>query len=184
MGSWRGAVTLLGLFLSADVAVAHPGHDHPPDLRVWKDVDGLFEIEASFVQTRDDRVQLCKHDGTLVWVPLDKLGPADRAWVRDRRESIRRMNGVDVGSAPVSETVAPAAPPGSSDPLPVVAGVFVLVALAAAGNVLRRRSAALMLLVPGFLAGSFGLVAVGQDEKKIPLGRTLRVVQEETGAAR
>jgi hypothetical protein len=58
--------------LMPSTIAAHDG-DHPPDMRVWKDADGLFEIEASFVVAKDGSVQLLKHDGTLVWVPMEKL---------------------------------------------------------------------------------------------------------------
>src|SRR4051812_16398506 len=77
----RALTLAVGLLVTGPV-FAHPGHEHAPDLRVWKDADGLFEIEASFVLARDHRVQLRKHDGALVWVPLAKLSRADQAWVR------------------------------------------------------------------------------------------------------
>ena len=84
------AFVLVFLFLSG--AGAHPGHDHGPELRRWKDVDGLFEIQGSFVQLRDNQVQLCKSDGSTVWVPLAKLAVADRDWVSKRAEAIRQIN--------------------------------------------------------------------------------------------
>lgn len=84
------AFVLVFLFLSG--AGAHPGHDHGPELRRWKDVDGLFEIQGSFVQLRDNQVQLCKSDGSTVWVPLARLAVADRDWVSKRAEAIRQIN--------------------------------------------------------------------------------------------
>ena len=92
---------LLALAIAASLLVpwpvtAHDG-DHPPDMRMWKDAEGLFEIDASFVMARDGRVQLHKHDGSLVSVPLDRLSAADRAWVRQRVEAIQRLNGVGAG---------------------------------------------------------------------------------------
>ncbi len=115
--------------------IGDPGHDHSPDLRVWKDKDGLFEIEASFVVARDDKVQLCKHDGLMVWVPLDKLSEADRAWVQNRIEAIRNLNGAD------TEVKGGTAPSESqwSGSIPAVAAVFGLVMLAGACRFLGRR---------------------------------------------
>lgn len=86
----RTALVLAAL-MSNGLAAAHDG-DHPPDMRVWRDADGLFEIEGSFVLARDGQVQIHKHGGTKVWVPLDKLSEADRAWVRGRVEAIQRIN--------------------------------------------------------------------------------------------
>lgn len=160
-------VSVILFFGGSGTAVAHPGHDHAPDLRVWKDAEGLFEIEASFVLARDDRVQLCKHDGSFVWVPLDKLSAADRAFVRDRVDAIRRLN----GGAAVEPPVAPGEPAAPADPpfaTPFVAGVFALVALVAVGSAFRRRRAATAGVAAVGLAAALGLAATAQDEKKAP----------------
>ncbi len=88
-------VSVLSLWILAvgmETASAHPGHDHGPQLRTWKDNEGLFEIQGSFVQMRDHKVQLCKSDGTTVWVPMARLGSADRDWVLKRVDAIRSIN--------------------------------------------------------------------------------------------
>lgn len=85
-------LVVFAFFLFVDVALSHPGHDHGPQLRTWKDNEGLFEIQGSFVQMRDERVQLCKSDGTTVWIPFARLGLADRDWVMKRVNSIRAIN--------------------------------------------------------------------------------------------
>lgn len=139
-------------------AGAHPGDDHPPDLRVWRDADGLFELEASFVLAQGDRVQLLKHEGGLVWVPLDKLCAADRAWVKARTADIALLNGT---SPPVAER-APAAAGGSEL---AAAGLFALVALAAGFTALRKRFATATAAV-GF-AASLGVLTAA-DEPKVP----------------
>jgi hypothetical protein len=157
------ALALAVLFAAS--AAAHPGHDHPPDLRVWKDADGLFEIEASFVLARDGQVRLLKHDGALVWVPLSKLSAADRAWVQQRTGEIERLNGV---GEPVPMGDGAAQTEAGAPALPVAAGVFVLVALAAAGSPFRKRSAVTAGALAVGLAATFGLVATAQDEKKAP----------------
>ncbi len=159
-------VGLILLFGDSGKVAAHPGHEHAPDLRVWKDADGLFEIEASFVLAKDDRVQLCKHDGSLVWVPLDKLSAADRAFVRDRVEAVRRLNGGDAVEPPVAAEPAPASDPPAGTPL--VVAVFALVALAATGGAVRRRRTAAVGVAAVGLAVAFGLGATAQDDKKPP----------------
>jgi phosphatidylethanolamine-binding protein (PEBP) family uncharacterized protein len=163
------AVTLAGLLLCGGTAVAHPGHDHAPDLRVWKDADGLFEIEASFVLATDDRVQLCKHDGSLVWVPLDKLSPADRAFVRDRVDAVRRLNG---GTA---EALPEAAPPGSSatgsnDPRPIgaVVAVFGFAFVAALVRSVTKSGRGVAVAGVLLVTGVAGILAVAQDGRPKP----------------
>jgi len=78
---------------------SHPGHtghgapkNGPNEIRIWKDADGLFELEGGFVIARDGNVQLRKTDGSLVWIALEKLSSADRDWVKARQDSIYRMN--------------------------------------------------------------------------------------------
>ena len=84
------------VFLCGSRLWAHPGHDHfdgkPPGVRLWKNADGLFELEASFVLAKDDRVLLSKLDGSQVWIPLDKLSREDQVWVRERVQEIQALN--------------------------------------------------------------------------------------------
>jgi hypothetical protein len=80
------------LCLSMEPVLSRPGHDHGPQVRTWKDNEGLFEIQGSFVQLRDDKVQLSKSDGTTVWVPFGRLGLADRDWVLKKVDAIRSIN--------------------------------------------------------------------------------------------
>ncbi len=164
-------LTVAVVWLASTTVSAHPGHEHAPDLQVWKDADGLFEIEGSFVFAKDGRVQLCKHDGTVVWIPFAKLSAADRAWVRDRTEAIRRLNGAGsetTAATPVEASLDTAGETETSPLLSAVA-VFALVFLAATGNFLRRRSMTLTALAAAFGIGSLGLMATAQDGKKAPL---------------
>lgn len=90
------ASLLAVVFLCGTHLWAHPGHDHhdgkPPGVRLWKDADGLFELEASFVLAKDERVLLGKFDGSQVWIPLDKLSREDQVWVRARVREIQALN--------------------------------------------------------------------------------------------
>ena len=150
-------VTLTALLLAAGTSLAHPGHEHAPDLRIWKDAENLFEIEASFVLMRDDKVQLCKHDGTFVWVPLDKLSAGDRVWVRKRVEDVRSLND---GAAPLSPEESRA----EQTDLPAALAGGAVVVLAAFGLLFRRKSSAIPTAV--VLLGVVGSVAVIADDKK------------------
>ena len=127
----RATLAAILVLLALTVPVqAHPGHEHSPGLRVWKDADGLFEIEASFVVARRDEVQLRKHDGALVWVPLARLSPSDRDWVRQRIGEIDTLNQPDRERGEVSYLL----------PL-LTAGTLVL--LAAVAVALKRSRLAL-----------------------------------------
>lgn len=102
------AIAITLTLLSPFPLMAHDG-DHSPDMRKWRDVDGLFEIEGSFILARDDRVQILKHGGDQVSVPLEKLSHADRAWVRARVEAIGRINGASgqtIMEIPSSDSLA------------------------------------------------------------------------------
>ncbi|MDY3552223.1 YHYH protein [Gemmata sp. JC717] len=163
----RPACWCFALLLSLGGAThAHDG-DHPPDLRVWKDADGLFEIEGAFVLARDGRVQILKHGGATVWVPLDKLSAADRAWVRDRGEAIRRLNGGTAEAPP--EAAAPGSAASNESPNPAWA-VFAVFGLAFVAAVVHRtakggRGVAVAALL---VTGTVSALAVAQDGKPKP----------------
>lgn len=124
--------------VAASTAWGHPGHEHfdgkPPGVRLWKDADGLFEIEASFVLARDNRALLEKMDGSRLWVPLGKLSAPDHAWVQNRIEELRALN-----DGRVIQNVAPAAI-HSHGPDPAFVAISVLVTIIViAGLALRSR---------------------------------------------
>lgn len=132
----RTALALAAVLFTTGPVSAHDG-DHPPDMRVWKDADGLFEIEGSFVLARDGRVQILKHGGDVVWVPLDKLSESDRAWVRDRVDAIRRLNGA--GAEPQREvTPFGSSVAGSGEPASPAWAVVAVVGLAIVAALVRR----------------------------------------------
>ncbi len=89
-------VALVALWSTTGVALAHPGHEHddgkPADIRTWSDAQGIFELEASFVSTRDGKVQLRKQDGKLVTLPMDQLSDDDRRWIEHRQAEIHKLN--------------------------------------------------------------------------------------------
>lgn len=156
--SHRTVAALMALFLSVSVSWAHPGHGDSEDLRLWKDAEGLFEIEASFSLEKDGKALLIKHDGAAVWIPVARLSAADREWIRARKEEIARMNGDSAAIVPTID--------GQSVTGMVVLGMTGLVVLALAGNATRKRwsvapfagSAAVLLM-----AGAWGVAAWLQD---------------------
>ena len=98
-------MALLMLFAYEGQLRAHPGHADVPGLRLWRDADGVFELEASFALQRDGKVQLIKHDGSAVWLALEKLSQADREWVRQRVASIAALNGVEQPTRITNESI-------------------------------------------------------------------------------
>lgn len=50
--------------------------------RTWTDKTGKFQVEAEFVEIKDDNVLLKKSDGTVIEVPLLKLAPKDQVLAR------------------------------------------------------------------------------------------------------
>jgi len=167
---WCISATLFALLISGAILNAHPGHDHPPNLRVWKDAEGLFEIEASFVQARDGRVQLCKHDGTLVWVSLDRLSHLDQAWVQSRVDEIRSLNQPTAATSSTDTiirlaTTAEAHNPQLAEALlaPSLAGAGILVAVAIGALLLKRRR---VVVLPGLIVfGSLASLGLAVDQE-------------------
>ncbi len=154
-------IVLAAMLLGAgSLSWAHPGHDHydgkPPGVRLWKDAEGQFELEASFVLAKDERVLLSKFDGSQVWIPLRKLGREDQAWVRERVQEIQALNHGQsphrVPSAPVDAQTA------KPNPAYVAVAVFVALAFIA---VLAYRSRRQRFAVPlaVFLAAPLCMLA-------------------------
>jgi len=156
--SHRTVAALMALFLAVSVSLAHPGHGESGDLRLFKDAEGLFEIEASFSLEKDGKALLVKHDGEVVWTPIACLSAADREWIRARKAAIARMNGDSAAIVPTSD--------GQSITGMVVLGMTGLVVLALAGNATRKRwsvapfagSAAVLLM-----AGAWAVAAWVRD---------------------
>jgi hypothetical protein len=54
------------------------------DFRVWTDVTGKYQVEATFESCISGTVRLRKRDGTTSNVPLERLSPQDQAWIHER----------------------------------------------------------------------------------------------------
>jgi hypothetical protein len=173
--SYRLTLLLLGFHLSAGALLGHPGDDHSPDLRVWKDAEGLFEIEASFVLVRGEIAQLRKHDGSLIQVPLVKLSPEDRMWIQKRVAAIQAINARTETQSHVQEPWAESASSDIQSELtaadssaPLAGGLAVLCASVAL--ILRRKMGllfpvVLLVLVP---MSSWAALAGGASDGKTP----------------
>jgi phosphatidylethanolamine-binding protein (PEBP) family uncharacterized protein len=147
--------------------MAHDG-DHPPDMRKWRDVDGLFEIEGSFVLARDEKVQILKHGGVLVSVPLEKLSHADRAWVRARVEAIRRINhGTD---EPISEI--PSSDSAGLNPTWLALSILGFAFVAAWIRRGLKSNRWLAIAATLIATANVGILAVAQDRKPKPAIQT------------
>ena len=71
----------------------------PLSARDWTDSTGKYKIEGDLLKIEPDRVQLKKADGTEIWVPIARLGRADREFVRSHseKERARAVEGPPVG---------------------------------------------------------------------------------------
>ncbi len=67
------------------------------ELRAWTDSTGQYQVQAAFIELRDDRVWLRKADGSTVGVPLDRLSAADQGWVA--RQTVPSGLGLAAASA-------------------------------------------------------------------------------------
>lgn len=160
---------LASLLLLTCAALGHPGHNHAPDLRLWKDADGLFEIEASFVLAKYDQVQLRKHDGDLIWIPLVKLSGDDRTWVRKRLNEIDRLNSVPEHVREAKSITSP----GIVDLLPLIGcsasgGAMYLVLVLVLRRIRRAPAIAVILLAT---VGSLAVMAAASatvEDKTVP----------------
>jgi hypothetical protein len=54
--------------------------------RTWKSSDGQFQTEAVFLELKDGNVRLCKRDGRVITVAVDRLSKEDRAWLATRTQ--------------------------------------------------------------------------------------------------
>jgi hypothetical protein len=69
----------------ARVAAAKPTDPPPAEHRTWISADGKFQIVAKLVEKNADTVRLERNDDSrVITVPIDSLGEADRAYLRDR----------------------------------------------------------------------------------------------------
>ena len=139
---------------------AHPGHADVPGLRLWRDADGVFELEASFALQRDGKVQLIKHDGSAVWLALEKLSQADREWVRQRVASIAALNGVDQPTRITNESIVNEKPSLTAAVVMSMVGIVVVVL---AANITRKRwSNPMPAMAVAALLSLLGILALAQ----------------------
>lgn len=85
--------------------------------REWKSADGKSKVEADFVSLRDGKVSLKKKSGEIVSVPLDKLSPADIAYVEGRVDSQSTNEVTASTESKKSYESAPTTSPPESVPL-------------------------------------------------------------------
>ena len=153
-------MALLMLLAPEGHVQAHPGHADVPGLRLWRDADGVFELEASFALQRDGKVQLIKHDGSAVWLALEKLSQADREWVRQRVASIAALNGVDQPTLITNDSIVNEKPSLTAAVVMSVVGIVVVVL---AANITRKRwSNPMPAMAVAALLSLLGILALAQ----------------------
>lgn len=52
------------------------------DFRTWSDATGKHRREAQFVELKDGNVHLKKEDGTVIFLPIEKLSKTDQEYAR------------------------------------------------------------------------------------------------------
>lgn len=84
--------------LVASFAWGHPGghsrRDSATEItrpRIWSADNGTFLELGSFAMARQGIVQIRRRDDSLVNLPLERLSKADRDWVAERVEGLRRF---------------------------------------------------------------------------------------------
>jgi hypothetical protein len=70
--------------------------------RTWTDSTGEYTVEADFVELKGEVVRLEKKDGRLIDVPLQKLSDADKAWVRNRTETLPKSSAPKLEAWPLT----------------------------------------------------------------------------------
>jgi len=66
---------------SDDERAADAGDAEAMPTRTWKDVTGMFSLEAQFAGVKEGKVFLKKADGKIVPIPLDRLSKEDQDFV-------------------------------------------------------------------------------------------------------
>lgn len=73
---------------------AHEGESHGaenPNLRVWTFADSGAHIHASYVASRDGKVQVRRNDGRVVSLEVQKLTRKDQEWIDRKQEEIAKL---------------------------------------------------------------------------------------------
>lgn len=74
-------VAMVTLLLQAGILTVATGADH--QVRAWKHIDGVFGIDAAFVELKGETLVLRRPNGKLASVPLSQLCMADREIARE-----------------------------------------------------------------------------------------------------
>jgi WD40 repeat protein len=75
--------------------------------RSWTDSTGKYKIEAEFVEVADGKVRLRRADGKTLALPLEKLSPADRAYVEGRQAAADNPFEAGLENTPAEKKASP-----------------------------------------------------------------------------
>jgi hypothetical protein len=79
-GPFNGAIAAIERRLPDDDTPAEkPGE---PKMRTWQDASGKFDVEATLVGVKDDKVTLKKKDGKQITLPVSKLSDEDQEYLK------------------------------------------------------------------------------------------------------
>ena len=68
--------------------------------RTWNSSDGVYSIEAEFVESEGDKVSLRKPDGKIIQVPLSRLSNEDKAYVAKITATEDKPSSTQAGDPP------------------------------------------------------------------------------------
>ena len=77
------------------ISFAHEGHDHGSSdtgQRVWTLSDTGAHIHASFVASKDGKVQVRRSDGKVISLEITKLTVDDQKWIEQKVLQVRQLN--------------------------------------------------------------------------------------------
>jgi len=85
--TWYDTDALLP-YLKGDTPAATTRHGHrsPYVSRTWTDSTGKFTVEAKYRGVVGGKVRLEKADGSIVFVPIERLSKRDQEWISGKRE--------------------------------------------------------------------------------------------------
>jgi hypothetical protein len=85
INAFRDAIAAIEKRLAADEESTGDAQPGRAKVRIWEDASGAFDVEASLVSVKDEKVTLKKKkDGKEITVPLAKLAEEDQEYVKEQ----------------------------------------------------------------------------------------------------
>ncbi len=82
-GPFNSAIDKITKRLESDPNYSSADDPTKPKARMWSDLSGKFEVEATIEAVKDYKVTLKKTDGKEITVPLETLSDDDQDYVKE-----------------------------------------------------------------------------------------------------